>query len=142
MPTGAKLGYGSLFKRGNGASPEVFTTVVEMHDVPDFGSEAALVEVTNFDSPSSTREYISGLLDGIQFTVAGNTRLDSQTQLDMILDHNNKTLRNFQIHLTSPQGIWSFAALVLGWKISVPVAGAQQITFTLKVSGTLVRAGN
>jgi hypothetical protein len=142
MPTGAKLGYGSLLKRGNGASPEVFETVAEMHDIPDFGSEAALVEVTNFDSPSSTREYISGLLDGIQFTVTGNARLDSTSQLLVISDHNAKTLRNYQIHLTSPLGIWSFSALTLGWKISVPVAGAQQITFTYKVSGTLTRAGN
>jgi hypothetical protein len=142
MATGAKLGYGSLLKRGNGASPEVFVTIAEMHDIPDLGSEAALVEVTNFDSPLSTREYISGLLDGIQFTVTGNCRLDSQTQLDVIADHNNKVLRNYQIHLTSPQGIWSLSVLTLGWKISVPVAGAMQITFTYKVSGTLTRSGN
>lgn len=142
MPTGAKLGYGSLFKRGNGASPEVFTTIVEMHDIPDFGAEAALVEVTNFDSPNGTREYISGLADGVQFTVQGNSRLDNQTQLNLIADFDAKVLRNFQIHLTSPQGIWSFAALVIGWKFNVPVASSQQITFTFKVSGVISRVGN
>lgn len=72
----AKATQGTVLKISDGASPEVFTTVGEVREVPDFGNEKPLVDVTNLQS--SAREYIGGLQDGASISFPLNiVRTDS-----------------------------------------------------------------
>jgi predicted secreted protein len=140
MATGSKLGYGSLLKRGNGASPQTFVTVIEITGISEFGSEAALVDVSNFDSPGGYREYILGLKDPVEISVTGNFRPDSTTQSaydGLQYDHNSSVIRDFKLVLTTSLGTYNFSALVKGFKASVPVDGVIGVTFTLKPSGAI-----
>ncbi len=140
MATGAKLGYGSLLKRGNGASPQVFDTIAEVTGLSEFGSEAALVDVTNFDSAGGAREYINGLKDGVEISVTANFRPNATTQgasAGLIYDHVNNVTRDFKLVLTSALGSYNFSALVRSWKASVPVDGVIAATFALKITGQI-----
>lgn len=141
MPTLAKLGYGSLLKKGNGASPEVFNTIAEVMEVSGFGAERALIEVTNFDSANSFREYIAGMKDGVQFTIKA-TFLPNTTSQDFSTglggDFEAGTAKNFKLIMTGTLGTFTFAALVLGWKPdTISPTGAITATFTFKVTGSI-----
>lgn len=141
MATGAKLGYGSLLKKGNGASPEVFNTIAEVTEVSGFGAERALIEVTNFDSANSFREYIAGMKDGVQFTARANF-LPNQASQDFSTglggDFESGTAKNFKLILNGSLGTFTFAALVIGWKPeTISPNAAITATFTLKVSGSI-----
>lgn len=140
MATAAKLGYGSLLKRGNGSSPQTFSTIAEVTGVSAFGVQRELVEVTNFDSPSSYREYIAGLKDGIQFTFDVNwipTNATQSISSGLQADVENGTLRDFKLQLTSGFGTYNFSGIVLGWQFNDTPAAAITGTFTVKVSGTI-----
>lgn len=140
MATGAKLGYGSLLKRGNSASPEVFTTIAEVKSIGEFGSEAEILDVTNFDSAGGFKEYINGMKDGVELTVTANALMGNATQgytSGVIDDHNDGTTRNFRLELTSPNGVFRFAGIIRGWRISVNTTAAIEVTFRIKVSGLI-----
>lgn len=141
MATGAKLGYGSLLKKGNGASPEVFNTIAEVTEVSGFGAERALIEVTNFDSANAFREYIAGMKDGVQFTARANFLPNNASQdfaNGLGADFESGAAKNFKLSLTGGIGTFTFAALVIGWKPeTISPNAAITATFTLKVSGSI-----
>lgn len=130
-----------LFKRGNGASPEVFTTVSESAEISGFGAKNPLVEATHFES--TAKEYLSGLPDGAEFTVKCNFLPNHATQgaaAGMLYDQANGTLRDFRIYFpTGVDGgiVAHFSALVLGFDISASPDAVVPITFSLKISGSI-----
>lgn len=138
--TGAKIGYGSLLKRGNGASPEVFTTIAEIRKVGEFGSERGLIDVTNLDSPDTFMEYILSMKDGVELAVEANFLPNNATQsptAGIIKDHDDGTTRNFTLTLPGTFGKFAFSALVRAWKANVDPNDALVATFTLKVTGAI-----
>lgn len=143
MTTGTqgKIGYGTLFKAGNAASPEVFTTVAEIRKIGSFGSKRGLVDMTNFDSLNNFMEYLLAMKDGVQMTIEANFLPTNATQsvaAGLINDHNNGTVRNFQMALPTPMGTFSFSGLVLEWNLpSVDPQAAITVTFSIKLTGTI-----
>lgn len=67
--TSAVLGSGATLQLGDGASPQVYTTIAEVLRCGAIGSTNPEVDVTNLDS--TAKEYIAGLADGntVEFTV-------------------------------------------------------------------------
>ena len=60
MTTAAQIGAGTLFKRGDGASPEVFTTIAEVTSVDGPTSVFDIIDVTTMESTGNDREFIAG----------------------------------------------------------------------------------
>jgi hypothetical protein len=136
MATTALLGAGTLLQRGDGASPEVFTTVYEGTSISDFGQENDLVEVTHFQS--TAKEYIYGLSDGVEVPLSANYNPSNATHVGLLADQTNKVTRNFKLRLTSsPFLTFSFAALVKGWRLSFGPNNAVVMNWTLKISGAI-----
>ncbi len=137
--TQAKLGFGTLFKRGNGGNPEVFTTIPEVRVVPPISSERELVEVTHHESPDGFREYILGLKDGSEIQIEYNY-IGHEQQDGLKADHDAGTARNFQVIIpTAVPKTVSFAALVRAIdpfdpQIDGPITGRS----TLKITGNIV----
>src|SRR5512146_1632725 len=94
MATQAVLGAGTLFKIGNGASPEVFTTVGEGRNIGAFGQQNDLIEVTHFQS--TAREYNYGLADGMEFTITMNYLPSDAAQVAALAAQAARTTKNFQ----------------------------------------------
>lgn len=74
--TSAVLGKGATLGLGDGASPQVYTTIAEVLRCGPIGSSNPEVDVTNLDS--TAKEYIAGLADGnnVEFEmnwISGNT---------------------------------------------------------------------
>lgn len=135
----AVLGFGVLLKKGDGASPEVFTSIAELTGLSGPGLSMDTVEATHTGSSGNYREYIAGLLDAgevsfdVNFLPADSTQ-DESTGL--LADKKNRTLRNFQIVWPdSGNTTWSFAAFVTSFEPSSPIDDRMTASVTLKISG-------
>lgn len=126
---------------GTAASPQVLTSIEEVTDVSGLGVSNELVDVTNFDSPSSSKEYIAGLADGSEITVTANYVPGATHQPVVMTAVDNQATRLARLRYTgtSPEKTWSFSAVCLGYEIDPSVTDANQITFTFKVSGNITR---
>jgi hypothetical protein len=125
--TAAVLGAGSALKLGNGASPEVFTTIAEILRCGPIGSVTPEVDVTNLDS--TAKEYIGGLPDGASVEFEGNwTKATQQTALRDAVG----TTKNFVMEWAdSPASSASFAMVVLGFSMG-ETTPESQLTFTVQ----------
>ena len=72
MTDNALLGIGSALQRGDGASPEVFTTIAEILSIGGPSLTAGTVDATSMESLDRYAEFIAGLKDGgeVSFTIA------------------------------------------------------------------------
>jgi hypothetical protein len=136
----AALGAGATFQRGNGASPEVFTTIGEVISISEFGETGNLVQVTNHDSPGTPprHEYIGGILDGTEITFEANW-VDDATQ-----DHTAGYISaaaaqaNGNYKITAKSGaIFDFAAIALHWGIVLNLESQEVLGGRIKVDGVI-----
>jgi hypothetical protein len=137
MATTAILGSGTTLQRGDGASPEVFTTVYEVVTLTEIGQQNDLVEATHL--LSTAKEYVYGLADGVEPTLTVNYKPTDPTHVGLNADQQNRVTRNFKLKLpTSPVLTFSFAAIVRGWRLNFSSNEIIHETFTLKITGPIV----
>lgn len=131
--TQAELGYGTVlkFEMTDGAGD--YQTIEEPLDMPEFGDDAELHEVTHQESPDSRKEYIAGLLDGSEQTFTFNyIRGTVQQAVRAAL----RTTRNFRlVYSTTPTLTITFPAVILSAKIDAPVNGPKHLMVRLKPTG-------
>ncbi len=140
MPaSNAKSGMGTQFQRGDGATPENFTTVSEQVKIDGPTEKADTADVTNMDSPNNYREYISTLLEGGEVQLEMNYIPGSASQQGLRSDYTGRQRRNFKILVPDGSGgtaaTWSFAAVVTEMTRAYEVDKAMRQTVKLKVSG-------
>lgn len=134
MTTQAKIGHGNLFKIGNGATPEVFTTVAEVTAIKPPSLSRDSVDVTHMQSTEKWREFIMGLKDGGEVSIDVNFVTDSASTLLMLAEFDTDTVGNKQIVFTSGS-VWSFAAGCTGFEPDSPIDDKMSATVTFKISG-------
>ncbi|HBV97780.1 MAG: hypothetical protein JL50_02935 [Peptococcaceae bacterium BICA1-7] len=131
---------GTLFQRGNGATPtEVFTTLAEITEIGGPQLESEDIDVTSMDS-NGWREYVAGLKDGGEISIDGNFVPKETTHAQMITDFNAGTVSNYQIllpdaELDANKSKWTFAAKVKSLEFSHPADGVLGFSAALKISG-------
>lgn len=139
----AQIGYGTLLKRGNGASPEVFTPVAEITSITPPQAESDDVEVTHMESPGRTKEYIAGMVEAGEAAFKGNWIPGNATQdhlVGVLADQKAGTVRNWQIVVppgtAAPAGLtWSFSGYVKKFNPDISVSDKLSFDASIKVSG-------
>jgi len=138
MTTTAFKGSLSQFKIGDGASPEVFSTVYEVVSFGELGQDNDLIEATHLQS--TAKEYIGGLPDGIEVPVVVNYKPTDTTHAALIAATVAGTAKNFKLTLPSGGGslTFSFSGIVKGWRAG-PIAPNEVVhaSFTLKLTGAI-----
>ena len=136
--TSAVLGKLSTLQLGDGASPQVYTTIAEVLSVSPIGSTNPEVDVTNLDS--TAKEYIPGLADGntVEFEVnwIGGTQ---QKALRTAQAAGNTV--NFRMVWTqvSPNLIAQFDVAALQFEMGETSAEVQVTArFSGRISGSIV----
>jgi predicted secreted protein len=130
-----------MLQRGDGASPEVFTTIAEVTTIKATGSKADVIDVTNMDSPSAFREKLVTLLDAGEISFDGNFVSDDPTQANVEADFEGRALHNWKIVLPTdpltslPRGHWAFAAYVTGVDFDLQHDKQSTMSVKLTVSG-------
>lgn len=141
MASSAFWAYGSDFKMGNGATPEVFTAVAEVIDIDGPSMTRDSIEVTSQDSTSGWREFISGWRDGDSLTVTANwlpTNATHDGTTGMFEHFTDNENHNYQIVLPTAIGLTiGFAGHITGFPVNLPLEEQAQVEFEIKVSGAV-----
>ncbi|MBA2627186.1 MAG: hypothetical protein H0U85_04185 [Gemmatimonadales bacterium] len=136
--TQARIGFGTLLKRGNGATPEVFTTIAEVKSITPPQADADDVDVTHMESPGRSREFIQGLTNPGEASFEVNWIPDDPTQdhlTGLLADQQAGTVRNWQIVLPAGLLTWGFRGYVKKFNPDIPTDKELKASVTIKVSG-------
>lgn len=121
---------------GDGASPEVFTTIAEINSIDGPGGQANEIDVT--DLSSTAKEYLIGLQDEGDVTLEINYIPQNTQHAQLRSDKASATQRNYRITFTdSPATTWTFAAYVKGFSISNSVDDRTVASVVLRVTGSI-----
>lgn len=136
MATQAKIGHGTLFAVGNGASPEVFVNVAEVTEITPPPVTKDILDATHMESPDGYREYIVGLKDGGEATLAMNFIPGGPGQA-LIADLQASSDPS-NIRITYTNGVmWKFQSYCTGFEPTAPVDAKMTATATFKVTGPI-----
>ncbi|NPU63387.1 outer capsid protein Hoc [Bradyrhizobium sp. 83012] len=137
MATNATIGFGTLFKTGNGAVPEIFTTLAEVTNITPPAMARDTVDVTHELSPEAWREFIAGLKDGGEVSVEMNFvpgQSDAAALMAELALSGSAALKNRQI--VFPDGsVFAFAAILTAYEPDAPIDDKMSASVTFKVSG-------
>jgi hypothetical protein len=140
MVTEALAAFGTLLKRGNGASPtEVFTSIAEVLDIGGISLENMMADVTSQLAPGGYEESVpttkkAGPIAFKLNFVPTNTTQSYATGL--IKDYDDQTLRHFQVVFPDTGSTtWAFSAYVSKVDIAAPVKGILSGDVILTISG-------
>jgi len=139
MSSSALTSQGMTIAVGNGASPEVFTTIAEVKSIDGPGGQSNEIDVT--DLSSTAKEYVLGLQDEGDITLDMNYIPSNVQHAQLRSDRAAGTQRNYRISFTdSPVTTWTFAARVKGFSISNAVDNVTGLSVVLRVSGSITEA--
>ena len=130
--------FGTLLQMGNGATPEIWTTIAEVTNIggPSLSQEA--VDVTSHSSAGAFREKVGGLLDGgeisldINFVPTGATHKEAVGGL--LYNYTARSVNNYKL-LFVDTTYWIVPALVTGFTPDMSIEGKLGAAVTLTVSG-------
>lgn len=138
--TQAIAGPGFLLQAGDGGSPENFTTVLEVREIKGPQEKVDTFDATNQSSPAHYEELIPTLIRPGQVTfdcnyVPTDATLNESTGLRGQL--KNRTLRNYRILDPAGAVIRTFAAYVVGFDMTAPIAGVLTAAVTMQIIGAV-----
>ena len=135
MATVAVLAQGTLVRYGDGASPEVFTTVQDVGDIDGPNESSDEIDVTSHSSANAVREFIAGLRDAGEVSFPINLNYNNATHLQLKADKDSGVVRNWQIVIpTSPTTTLAFTAYVKEFGHTFPTDAQAQANVTLRLS--------
>lgn len=135
--------YGTKIQVGNGASPEVFTTIDNLGDIDGPGVSVNVNDTTSHSTGSPYRGKTPGLIDAgaISFPVFYNPTLPTHSDTNTIgLGYlfKNRIKRNFRIVGTDPSATTrQFLGFVSEFSESYPVEGIQTRDTTIEIDGAI-----
>jgi hypothetical protein len=140
MPSQAKAGYGTLLKRGDGGSPEVFSTVGEVRNISGPTMEVGEAEVTTHSSAAagSFREFVATLIDAGQIEFEVNYNPSDATHQGIRSDLLNRRTGNWKIVLPGGIETVTFSAFVKSAPYEFPTDDVIKQKITLRVTGAPV----
>jgi hypothetical protein len=141
MSSAALNNQGAVLKRGDGAGPEVFTSIGAIEAIKGPDMSMSFADVVDLDS---TWEEVKAVLpDGGEVSVDLFLNPSANTQHAGIwTDFTGKVLRNWQIvdtGTTPNQTTWSFAAYISKLPPQFAKKDVQKATVTLRISGAVTK---
>lgn len=140
FPSAAIAGINTNLKRGDGASPEVFTTVAEVRSINGPTMSVEVVDVTNHDSTGAVREKKPSLIDPGQISFDLNFQPNEGTHDEttgLIDRFENRSIDNYQLVFPSTIATYQMAAFVVGMPITFPTDDVITSNVTLEVTGAI-----
>lgn len=135
----AKIGYGTQLKMGDGASPEVFTTVAEVHGFGGPGKSQEAVDATHTDSPNRTKEKIAGMAEEGDISLDINWVPSDATQDDttgLRSKIGSATPTNFQMVFPDAEQV-AGAVIVANMEPTAPIEDRMTAAVVLTPTGEL-----
>lgn len=132
--------FGTLLKRGDGATSETFTTIAQATSISGPNLEAEQIDVTSHDSPNRFEEFVAGIKRGGEVELELNFDPSESTHEQILDDFDGAVQHNFQLVFpTSPAITWTFAAIVTAFSPEAPFDDKLAATATFKLTGPVTR---
>ena len=140
MSSNALEAQGMLIQIGNGASPQVFTTISEIKTFSGPTGSAAVIDVT--DLSSTAKEKRMGLADEGQLSFTINYIPDNTQHTLLRTRRASRDETDFKMVFTddSPSTTWSFSAFVTGFAVSGAVDNVVEANVTLEITGSITQS--
>jgi predicted secreted protein len=138
----AQIGYGTRFYMAETPTATVLTKLAEVTSVTPPEEEVAEVEVTHYESPGRTREFIAGLSDSGSTTIEMNWVPGSATDEMLTVARGDRLVRTMRIVTPPGEGSqqFTFPAYVSGYSRALPLDDRMTATVTLRISGAVTEA--
>ena len=140
VPTTAIIGYGTIVSVMDLASPSAYFELVEVKEVTPPNEQVDDVEVTHYQSPGRTREYIAGLIEGGEASCLMNRYPGSATEVlitALKIGGDKKMIKIEWPNSSGSTGVtWEFLGHIKGYETTAPVDGPMEATVTFKVDGS------
>lgn len=134
MPANAIRAQGTSVRRGNGATPEVFTHIGHIKGFDGPGGSASIIDSSTLDS--TARNKLMGLKDEGSFSFRMNLLPGEVGQEGLRDDRDAAVLRNFQVVLTDEDATTlGFAGYVTEFRITGEVDGLVEAAVTIEIDG-------
>lgn len=133
----AVAAYGTLLKIGDGAGPEVFTTLAEVKSIEGPGMETEVIDVTTHSSAAAGafREKLATLIDAGEVTFDLNFVPGDTQHIALRADQLARTKRNFELwYPGSVSADIEFQAIVTSFPLSFPTDGVIESSVTLTIT--------
>ena len=147
----ARTGYGALLQKGDGATPENFISILGVKSMSGPSISRDVQDVTSMTSGDGWREFIGGLNDGGEVSFEANWLPRDPTQ-SQEQDTGGDTgfMGEFDKDSCASRGNWrilvpacpgedevslTFAGIVTGQNIEIPMDDVMSFQGTIKVSG-------
>jgi len=133
----ALWGIGTLFERGDGESPEVFTAIGNITSINPPDSTMDTEDATTLDSPDGREEIVPTILRNGEATLTFNFDPDDTDQTSFRDDMNARQIRNYRIVFpTEAEDYYEFAAYVIGFELGeITPDGLLSANITLRATG-------
>lgn len=123
---------GSTLARGNGASPEVFSTITGIQDIKLPSPTSSEIDTTDLES--TAKEYLLGLADYGEVAFNGKFLPSLSIQQQLIADQLARDVHTFKVTM-SDTSTCTFSATVKGLDFTGAVDDVYKWTITLRVTG-------
>src|SRR4051794_2825990 len=140
---------GVVIKMGDGASPEVYSTVANVIGMQTSGQTMEMIDATHLNSTSGFREKLPSFKDGGTVTLKVCWDPSSATHsvsTGLKGKYDNKTLTHFKIDCTGTTPttalVISFSAYVSNVGFAADVGQLLQRDITLTISGAVTEAAS
>ena len=138
MPiTNAIPAFGTLLKRGDGATPEVFTAIAEVGDIAGPSLKSQMEDATNHGSTGGYTESMPTVksMGQLKFPISFiPSNATHSAVAGMIYDWVNKTKRNYQ--MVFPDGtVWTLPVYVAEFSLKAPVKTLLVADVALEITG-------
>lgn len=140
MATGL-IGYGTRFYMGATVAAVSLTKLANVTSVSLPNEQVAEVEVTHYESPGRTREFIPGLNDAGEITVEMNFLPGSATDTMLVAAKADGGIRTMRMVTPEDddQQMYTFPGFVKGYERGVPIDDRMTATVTIRVAGAVVQ---
>ena len=138
MASSAFWAYGSTLQLGNGATPEVFTSIAEITELTPPAMSRDDIDVTNHGSADGYREFLPGLRDGGEVSCVANWLPNNATHDEttgLLESFNDDELHNWKIILPDTIATIAFSGFLTAFEPDLPLEEQGTLSFTIKVSG-------
>lgn len=136
------IGYSTRFFMQATAAAAALTKLAEVTSVALPNEQTAEVEVTHYESPGRTREFIPGMNDAGEITVEMNFHPGSDTDAMLAAAKADGQVRTMRI--VTPQDddqqMYTFPGFVRGYERALPMDDRLTATVTIRVAGAVVQA--
>jgi predicted secreted protein len=137
----AMIGYGTRLYMAATKAATTLTKVAEVTNVTFPDESVAEVEVTHYESPGRTREFISGFSDAGSITFTVNWVPGSETDDMLVAAKADGETRTLRIVTPGDDGqMFTFPGYISGFARTAPIDDRMTADLTVRVAGAITIA--